>query len=105
LEQKVLCLLPGRKEGTNGEVTDEEECFAGVVEEFADDHCRVHFSGLKKDEDVWIALTDPKLFLDGGKWDPNASGRKVNAGKLQSKRQLSPEHGKRKVAQSKSFLG
>jgi jumonji domain-containing protein 2 len=72
LEQKVLCLLPGRKEGIDGEVVDEEECFAGVVKEFADDHCRVHFSGLKKDDDVWIALTDPKLFLDGGKWDATA---------------------------------
>lgn len=70
LEQQVLCLLPGKKEGIHGDCSDDEECFAGVVKELADDHCRVHFSGLKKEEDVWIALTSPKLFMDGGKWEP-----------------------------------
>ena len=70
LEQQVLCLLLGKKEGMHGDGIDDEECFAGVVKELADDHCRVHFSGLKKDEDVWISLTSPKLFLDGGKWEP-----------------------------------
>ena len=99
LEQKVLCLLPGRKEGTDGEVTDEEECFAGVVKEFADDHCRVHFSGLKKDEDVWIALTDPKLFLDGGKWDPNAVVEVIPENSEAST--VKPKNVKRKVARSK----
>jgi JmjC domain, hydroxylase len=99
LEQKVLCLLPGKKEGIDGEVTDEEECFAGVVKEFADDHCRVHFSGLKKDDDVWIALTDPKLFLDGGKWDAEAVIQVKPAASKGST--VKPKNIKRKVAGQK----
>merc|ERR1712150_276514 len=70
LETKVLCLLPGKIIGNDdGEDEEDEQCFEGVVKEMSDGHCRVHFAGLKKEEDVWIELNSNKLFLDGGKWE------------------------------------
>jgi len=70
LETKVLCLLPGKIIGNDdGDDEEDEQCFEGVVKEMSDGHCRVHFAGLKKEEDVWIELTSNKLFLDGGKWE------------------------------------
>jgi hypothetical protein len=75
LEDAVLCLLPSRKDGlgTQGEMEEEEECFLGTVKEFADHHCRVHFRGLKRDEDVWFDLNGNKLFRDGGVWESPTS--------------------------------
>jgi hypothetical protein len=92
LERHVLCLLPGKKEGVHGDDSDDEECFAGVVKELADDHCRVHFSGLKKDDDVWIALTSPKLFLDGGKWEsPSKKGKPLAQMRAKASKTLAPD--------------
>lgn len=81
LDTKVLCLLPGRKEGENDdEQAEDEECFAGVVVEIVDDHCRIHFAGLKKEEDVWMSVSSKKLFLDGGKWaEPSKAAVKAAA--------------------------
>lgn len=78
LETKVLCLLPGKKE----DAAEEEECFCGIVKELADDHCRVHFVGLKKEDDVWISIKSSKIFLDGGKWEePKVEDKKKLAQK------------------------
>jgi len=68
LETKVLCLLPGRAMSSNNDEED-EQCFAGVIKELSEGYCRIHFAGLKKEDDVWIESTSHKLFLDGGKWE------------------------------------
>jgi len=70
LETKVLCLLPGKAidiDSNDGE--EDEQCFAGVIKELNEGYYRVHFAGLKKEDDVWIESTSTKLFLDGGKWE------------------------------------
>lgn len=66
VQRKVLVLLPGKEIGAEDEQGDEEQCFAGEITEVADDCVRVHFAGLTKKEDVWIAQDSPKIFLDGG---------------------------------------
>ena len=48
---------------------EDEQCFAGTISEFSDEHCRVHFATLSKDDDVWMHIESNKLFLDGGTWD------------------------------------
>lgn len=54
---------------SDSEQEEDEQCFAGVITEFVDDYCRVHFERLTKEDDVWIHINSPKLFLDGGHWD------------------------------------
>ena len=84
LEDNVLCLLPSRKDGQGpqSELEEEEECFVGTVKEFADNHCRVHFRGLKRGEDVWFDLYSNKLFRDGGVWESPKSKDKYQESQL-----------------------
>lgn len=65
LKTKVLCLVPAKLD----ERDEEEQCFMGEITEIAEGHVRVHFQGLPKNEDIWIDMDSPKLFLDGGKWE------------------------------------
>lgn len=67
LKTKVLCLVPAKLEGTSQD--DDEQCFLGEITEISEGHVRVHFQGLPKNEDVWMDMSSPKLFLDGGKWE------------------------------------
>ncbi|CAB9515133.1 specific demethylase 4A [Seminavis robusta] len=48
---------------------EDEQCFAGVITEFTEEHARVHFASLPKDDDVWMHISSSKLYLDGGRWD------------------------------------
>jgi hypothetical protein len=77
---KVLVMIPGvvandeissssSDSDSDSEKEVEEQCFAGVITEFVDDYCRVHFERLTKEDDVWMHIYSPKLFLDGGAWD------------------------------------
>jgi jumonji domain-containing protein 2 len=74
LDSKVLCLLPGRREDSDRE---DEQCFAGVVKEISEGFVRVHFCGLRKEDDVWMSVTSDKLFMDGGKWLPTSTEKKL----------------------------
>jgi hypothetical protein len=65
VKTKVLCLMPAKLE----ERDEDEQCFLGEITEIAEGHVRVHFQGLPKNEDVWIDMDSPKLYLDGGKWE------------------------------------
>jgi JmjC domain, hydroxylase len=91
---KVLVMIPGiaakkeEQESSDSSDSDEtfdaeedEQCFAGVITEFSEEHCRVHFDRLPKDDDVWMHIDSKKLFLDGGRWD-----------ELQTKQGLPPRH-------------
>lgn len=80
---RVLVILPTASIGSGGrpvalnagndddsdEEEEDEECFAGEVTEIADDHARVHLDGLCRSDDVWMPISSPKLFMDGGIWD------------------------------------
>jgi len=78
LKAKVLCLVPAKLEGRHQD--DDEQCFLGEVTEIAEGHVRVHFQGLPKNEDLWMSMNSPKLFLDGGKWEepPKSRAEKGN---------------------------
>jgi JmjC domain, hydroxylase len=84
VNSKVLVMIPGIVASNEGEpcygsdssdsdeskaVEEEEQCFAGIITDFTDEHCRVHFASLSKDDDVWMHINSHKLFLDGGRWD------------------------------------
>jgi len=68
---KVLCFITDRKENTNP-----NQCFSGVVDELMDGHARIHFAGLRREEDIWVQVTSSKLFLDGGAQDPVSYAQK-----------------------------
>jgi hypothetical protein len=89
VQSKVLCLVPAPsstnvaiKEKTlssddDGDETTifdldanvEEYCFTGTVIAIADGHGLIHFDGQSKADDVWMTLSSPKLFLNGGTWN------------------------------------
>lgn len=48
---------------------EEEKCFSGQIVDISDDFVRVHLDGLPKSDDVWFHWSNPKLFLDGGRWN------------------------------------
>jgi len=94
---RVLCIIPavvdrtnGRTNGTSNSTTNDknsgssgnglsgsthtqqeesEECFAGYVYERLNDDARIRLDGMGKKEDIWMPVSSPKLFLDGGKWE------------------------------------
>lgn len=70
-QTKVLCFMVEDDDGDDG-VNTGSQCFAGVISEVADDknHVRIHFSGMKRKDDVWMPTNSPKLFLDGGSKNP-----------------------------------
>ncbi|GMI00657.1 hypothetical protein TrLO_g8491 [Triparma laevis f. longispina] len=43
--------------------------FEGKIDEVLDEHVRIHFQSLKKDEDVWMEANNEGLMLDGGAVD------------------------------------
>lgn len=66
---RVLVILPATVMTARGyEGDDDEQCFAARVTEISDGHARLHFGNMLKSEDVWMAVTSPKLYLDGGQW-------------------------------------
>mmetsp|Transcript_25114 Transcript_25114/g.38679 ORF Transcript_25114/g.38679 Transcript_25114/m.38679 type:complete len:641 (-) Transcript_25114:528-2450(-) len=77
---KVLCFITDQKGSTNA-----NQCFAGTVDELMDGHARIHFAGLRREEDIWVALTSPKIFLDGGAQDPEAYAEKHKASKKRTR--------------------
>jgi len=95
ISAKVLVMIPGVAAGAGEEnfhqedsesssdsdvsrdMEEDEQCFAGVITEFSEDHCRVHFASLSKDDDVWMHIDSNKLFLDGGCWDESHAIKEV----------------------------
>jgi jumonji domain-containing protein 2 len=73
LHARVLCLLPGKVKDQ-----ETEECFAVEITKVADGCVRVHFTGLSKQEDVWISWDSPKLFLDGGIQNYDKHGQPID---------------------------
>lgn len=51
----------------------EEICFSGTIVEIADGHALIHFDGQGKSDDIWMPLSSPKLFLNGGMWNDESS--------------------------------
>lgn len=46
--------------------SDKKIWFEGKLAERLDDQVRIHFQGLKKDEDVWMSSSSEHLVIDGG---------------------------------------
>jgi [histone H3]-trimethyl-L-lysine9/36 demethylase len=55
----------------------EEICFTGTIVEIADGHALIHFDGQGKSDDIWMPLSSPKLFLNGGLWNEESSNAVV----------------------------
>jgi jumonji domain-containing protein 2 len=86
VQSRVLCLVPATRKSEHVrdasnddsdssdsgneeyEEEEDEQCFAGSIVEIADGHARIHLDGLPKTEDIWMPVSSPKLFLDGGRW-------------------------------------
>lgn len=81
---RVLCIIPAvvdrSNSNSNSNITtsgclsstqqqESEECFAGYVYERLNDDARIRLDGMGKKEDIWMSVSSPKLFLDGGKWE------------------------------------
>lgn len=70
---RVLCIIPAVVSSslTNIDCSEEEseECFAGYIFERLNNDVRVRLDGMRKEDDTWMTVDSPKLFLDGGRWE------------------------------------
>lgn len=82
VQTRVLCLVPipiqvpppvcnDSNDSSDEEmpIDEEEQCFAGTVIEISEGHVLIHFDGKPKTEDMWMPVSSPKLFVDGGRWE------------------------------------
>jgi jumonji domain-containing protein 2 len=94
VQARVLCLIPATRKSHHirdscnddsdssdsrkeEEEEEDEQCFAGSIVEIAEGYARIHLDGLPKTEDIWMQLSSPKLFLDGGRWGANGSSEEI----------------------------
>ena len=61
VDTRVLCFLALTK--------TEDTCFAGSIVQRDGGHVRVHLDGLRRSKDLWMEVSSPQLFLDGGLWE------------------------------------
>lgn len=81
ISDRVLCIIPAIVDTSNGQRSsstdsdhseeESEECFAGFVFERLNTDVRVRLDGMGRKDDIWMSVSSPKLFLDGGRWEEN----------------------------------
>ena len=102
VNMKILCLVPITPTTTTASIQDlvvtsdaddeltfpimdnlpvEEHCFTGTIIRIEDNHALIHFDGQCKSSDIWMHLSSPKIFLNGGIYDDT----KVNVAMVTTK--------------------
>lgn len=51
----------------------DEDCHRGKILDVQDDHYKIHLEGFSKSSDMWLPTNHPKIYLDGGAYQEEAS--------------------------------